>query len=79
METDRRAILHLVALGRISSAEAERLLIAWNEGRDTGWILAGCFAMAILTQLRLNTLLPGSALSLWHGLKLVAHLLGGIL
>ena len=32
MQTDRRAILTLVALGRITAAEAERLIIACNAG-----------------------------------------------
>jgi len=44
MQTDRRSILHLVALGRITPAEAERLLIAWNEGREVVWGLIACIA-----------------------------------
>ena len=48
MQTDRRAILSLVALGRITPAEAERLLIAWNEGREEHWIFAVCIALALL-------------------------------
>jgi uncharacterized protein YjiS (DUF1127 family) len=39
METDRRMILRLAAMGRITPMEAERLLIAWNEGRETVWAL----------------------------------------
>jgi hypothetical protein len=48
MQTDRRAILSLVALGRITPAEAERLLIAWNEGREGLWIFTVCIALALL-------------------------------
>jgi len=48
MESDRRAILSLVALGRITPAEAERLLIAWNEGREGLWIFTVCIALALL-------------------------------
>ena len=40
MNTDRRAILSLVATGRITASEAERLLVAWNDSRETVWILA---------------------------------------
>ena len=35
MQTDRRTILALVASGRITPAEAERLLAHANEGRET--------------------------------------------
>jgi hypothetical protein len=78
MQTDRRSILHLVALDRITPTEAERLLIAWNDGKETRWILASCLAVAVLSQLHINTLLPEKFDSLAHGLKLVTHLLGGI-
>lgn len=37
MNTNRRTILHQVALGRITPIEAERLLIAWNDGRENLW------------------------------------------
>jgi len=58
MQADRRAILALIAMGRITPGEAERLLAAWNESRETGWILAACFAFALLAQLRLHEVLP---------------------
>ncbi|HXR40289.1 MAG TPA: hypothetical protein VN776_14410 [Terracidiphilus sp.] len=51
MQTDHRTILSLVALGRITPAEAERLLIAWNEGREWAWIFIACIAAALLAQL----------------------------
>ncbi len=34
MKDDRRAILSLIALGRITPYQAERLLIACNESRE---------------------------------------------
>jgi hypothetical protein len=37
MPNDRHAILHLVALGRIATSEAERLWIVWNEEREGQW------------------------------------------
>ena len=58
MSTDRRAILSLVAMGRITAAEAERLLAAWNESRETAWIVGLCLAFACLAQLNLHELLP---------------------
>ncbi|MGA8088401.1 MAG: hypothetical protein WCA10_13925 [Terracidiphilus sp.] len=57
MNTDRRAILSLVAMGRITAAEAERLLAAWNESRETAWIVGLCLAFACLAQLNLHELL----------------------
>jgi hypothetical protein len=89
MQTDRRAILHLVAMGRITPAEAERLLIAWNDGRESLWVFAACIAFSLLAQLNpqrwlqglphtAHSLLPGSNVALHHTLSLVNHLLGGI-
>jgi hypothetical protein len=55
MQNDRRAILTLVALGRITAAEAERLILAcnagaWNAGRQSLWapvafLVLVCFAL----------------------------------
>jgi hypothetical protein len=56
MNTDRRAILTLVATGRITASEAERLLVAWNDSRETVWILALSLAFALLAQLHLREL-----------------------
>jgi hypothetical protein len=90
MQTDRRTILHLVALGRITPAEAERLLLAWNEGRELSWVFAACVAVAVLTQLHLQGLLlelvraasallgPGSPV-LHRALALFTNMYGGIL
>jgi hypothetical protein len=48
MQTDRRTILSLVASGRITSAEAERLMVLSNEGAETIWTFAGCLVAALL-------------------------------
>jgi hypothetical protein len=58
MNADRRAILSLVATGRITASEAERLLVAWNDSRETLWILALSLAFAWLAQIHLRELLP---------------------
>lgn len=58
MNTDRRTILALIAMGRITPAEAERLLAAWNESRETAWILAASVGFALLAQLHLHDLVP---------------------
>ena len=57
MSNHQRVLLQLIAIGRISPAEAERLLIAGNEGRGLLWVLCGCMVIAALSQAQ--TLLPG--------------------
>jgi len=57
MNNDRRAILGLVAMGRITAGEAERLLAAWNESRETAWILIGTVGFAVMAQLHLHDIL----------------------
>ena len=44
MNRERQVILSLVALGRITPREAERLLAVWNAGREEFWVLAACLA-----------------------------------
>jgi hypothetical protein len=88
MNTERRAILSLVAAGRITPAEAERLLAAWNEGRESLWIFACSLIFACLAQLHLQELLKEllhflSAQSLAgampQALSPITDFLGGIL
>lgn len=86
MNTDRRAILSLVAMGRITPREAERLLAVWPDGEDPLVRLALCLAFAwlLLTHLgglfaaytrSLVALLPGAH----HAVAFVTHCLGGLL
>ena len=58
MNTDRRTILALIAMGRITPAEAERLLAAWNESRETAWILAFTLAVVCMSQANAHEALP---------------------
>jgi hypothetical protein len=48
MDTEHSAILSLVASGRITPREAERLLAAWRDGEDTILRLALCLAFVAL-------------------------------
>jgi hypothetical protein len=59
MQTDRRTILSLVATGRITSTEAERLLVLSNERAETIWTLAVCFAAVLLLKSPSDQLLSG--------------------
>jgi hypothetical protein len=49
MNSDRRAILQLLAAGRIDASEAERLIAATSADRETLWVLAGCSVIAAAT------------------------------
>lgn len=90
MNTDRRAILSLVATGRITASEAERLLAAWNDSRETAWILALSLGFALLGQIRLrevlsilmhlfNAQIPVLAGAVHHAFSPITDLLGGLL
>lgn len=89
MNIERRAILSLVANGRITVAEAERLLAAWNDSRETAWILMLCLVPVCLAQLHLHELAPGLmhffnveipvlAEVMRHALSPITDLLGGL-
>jgi len=90
MHTERRAILQLVAMGRITAAEAERLMIASSDERLTLWALAACVTASGLAQIHLGGLLAallhaahlfssGNLLPLLHALSLVTRWFGGML
>jgi hypothetical protein len=58
MGNERRTILGLVAAGRISAMEAERLLRAWNDSREELWVIAACLLVCV-TQIHLRLSLDG--------------------
>lgn len=51
MPKDRRTILYLVAVGRMTPEQAERLMVAWNDLRETQWIVGGVMMLAVLSAL----------------------------
>lgn len=66
MKQERRVVLSLVAMGRISVAEAERLMAAWSAEREGFWVTAAC-VMVCGIQLVLHGLGPATG-SLAHAL-----------
>jgi len=58
MRKHRRIILGLVALGRITPVEAERLLVAGNTGREGLWIVVALLMFTMLTELDPRHVLP---------------------
>ncbi len=84
MKTERQAVLSLVALGRITVRDAERLLAAWNSGREELWVIGACVAACLPQSLpalaRLaHTLLPGGLPGLFHAVSAVMYRIGGML
>ena len=75
MNSDRRLILSLIASGRITAREAERLIAVANESRETAWILASCVAVTCLAGMHLH----GFATDLVHFLNTQIPVLAGAL
>jgi hypothetical protein len=89
MNTDRRAILSLVAMGRITPREAERLLAVWPNGDEAILRLALCLAFVALALPGLKemvaefthliaSVMPALLASAHHTLAFATHVLGGI-
>ncbi len=92
MKRDRQIILSLVALGRITPAEAERLLAAWNAGREELLVLATFLVVGLTeflpglahlirhqAQHLAYTLLPEGIPGVHHALMAISYWMGGIL
>jgi len=82
MRREREAILSLLALGRITPREAERLLTAWNAGREELWAIgvgaAVCLAQCLPGVERLaHMLLPGGVPGLLHVMSAMTYRMGG--
>jgi hypothetical protein len=79
MQWERKAILSLVALGRITPQEAERLLAVWNSGREELWVVgacvAACAAQFLPEMARVAQLFRG----IHHAVSAVTFWMGGVL
>jgi hypothetical protein len=86
MNNDRRAILSLIATGRITPREAERLLAVWPGGDDALVPLALCLALVWAVLPHLSEWFAGIAHTLagllpitHHTVACAAHWFGGLL
>jgi len=61
MEIDRRAILSLIAMGRITPREAERLFAVWQDGDDKVLRFAVAFAIAWVALPQVGPVVAGVA------------------
>lgn len=74
MIDERSAILWLIAARRITVAEAERLIAAWEDGREWLWIAIACVAVCLLQthpHLRLDGLTSLFHTAFDHGTRLL--------
>jgi hypothetical protein len=84
MQKERQAILSMIALGRITPREAERLLAVWSLGREEFWVIAACVT-ASLTQIvpalarMVHSLLPEGLPVLHHAAMAITLWIGGVL
>jgi hypothetical protein len=54
MDMNRRRVFQLLQTGRITAAEAERLMAAWQASRERMWILMGCIGIGLMAVLNLG-------------------------
>jgi hypothetical protein len=89
MNTERRAILSLLAMGRITPREAERLLAAWSDTKESVWMPAACLVFAAMAWPHaqelpaelvhlLKAVLPGMFAAAHHALSIVTGSSGGL-
>jgi len=86
---NRRAIFSLIAMGRITPAQAERLLAVADEHSETLLVLVACVFAVVLMQghhrlaseflHHLQLLLPGGTTVLHQTQNIVNGLVGGLL
>jgi hypothetical protein len=90
MSIDRRTILSLIAMGRITPREAERLLAMWPEEDEFILRAAVCLSVAWMILPRLHGwftgvshavtwLLPQAAQTVHHALACFSGWIGGVL
>jgi hypothetical protein len=76
MRGEWRMVLQLIALGRLSPTEAERLLLASSAGRETTWVVAGCVLLATIGLMESH---GGALLQIGHAVSLASQVLGRVL
>ena len=79
MNGERRAILALIAMGRITPSEAERLLAVWNESRETAWILIASIGLGLLGQVNLHEVMRMLGRLVSVQISGLAHILGAVM
>lgn len=78
MRDSRKQILGMVMAGRITPLEAERLLMAWNEERESRWVFGACAAPAVVNFAHAVWLQVVSSGGVHPAAGLVSWILGGV-
>jgi len=78
MRRERKQILEMVVAGRITPLEAERLLFAWNEERESRWVFGACAAPAVMNFVHAVWLQVAAMGGLHPAAGLVSWILGGV-
>jgi hypothetical protein len=84
MKKERQIILSMIALGRITPREAERLLAAWSVGREDFWVIGACVTASLAEIVpglarMVHTLLPEGLPGLHHAAMAITFWIGGVL
>ena len=79
MQKDRQAILSLLALGRITPREAERLLAAWSSSREEHWVVGVCAAASVAQFLPDLTHVVPMFPGIHHAILAITFWMGGML
>ena len=78
MRDSRKRILEMLMAGRITPVEAERLLMAWNEERESRWVFGACAAPAAVNFGHAVWLQMVSSGGVHSAAGLVSWILGGV-
>jgi hypothetical protein len=78
MKDSRKQIQEIVMAGRITPLEAERLLMAWNEERESRWVFGACPAPAVVNFVHAIWLQMVGSGGVHAASGLVSWMLGGV-
>jgi hypothetical protein len=78
MSDSRKQILGMVVAGRITPVEAERLLLAWSEERESRWVFGACAAPAVMNFAHAVWLQMVATDGLHGAAGLVSWIVGGV-
>ena len=83
MRKERQIILSMIALGRITPREAERLAV-WSLSREEFWVIAACVTASLIQIVpaparMVHTLLPEGLPGLHHAVMAITYWIGGVL
>lgn len=79
MRRESQAILSLIALGRLTPREAERLLALWSAGREEYWIVGACVVACVVQFLPAMGRVSQLFLPMQDAMAVISRWMGGVL